>query len=210
MASTRIIYSKNELLALAPLADSITFSDDIIAKFSIIEVNDSTPIARRREVDRDVNNNNNNNNNTEHHAVTGANTSHPTASATIANHHQNSSSAYKNATQTNSSVDNTSSGNSNNNHHNNNSSTQVSGFYSDHNNNNNSGGGYNGLYNRDDNGRRGQMTDRFNVPSRNWRGNRDIETFEEGYKYELERNAVQQRHVLETMQREDEKKEQVQ
>ncbi|KEG12119.1 hypothetical protein DQ04_01981000 [Trypanosoma grayi] len=56
-------------------------------------------------------------------------------------------------------------------------------------------------------GRRTANNDRFAPPSRGWRGSRDQEAFEEGYKYELERNAIKKQALQETMAREQQKSE---
>lgn len=55
-----------------------------------------------------------------------------------------------------------------------------------------------------------QPNARFAAPSNRsagWRGNRDQETFVEGLKYELERNAEHQRNLQETIQREERREE---
>ncbi|CBH14579.1 hypothetical protein, conserved [Trypanosoma brucei gambiense DAL972] len=50
--------------------------------------------------------------------------------------------------------------------------------------------------------KRATNSERFAPPSRSWRGSRDQEAFEEGYKYELERNAIKKQALQETMERE--------
>ncbi|RNE99448.1 putative 4E-interacting protein [Trypanosoma conorhini] len=54
-------------------------------------------------------------------------------------------------------------------------------------------------------GRRAVNNERFAPPSRAARGNKDQEAFEEGYKYELERNAIKKQALQETMAKEKEK-----
>lgn len=53
--------------------------------------------------------------------------------------------------------------------------------------------------------RRAPNNERFAPPTRAWRGSRDQEAFEEGYKYELERNAIKKQALQETMAKEQEK-----
>ncbi|RNE98175.1 putative 4E-interacting protein [Trypanosoma rangeli] len=53
--------------------------------------------------------------------------------------------------------------------------------------------------------RRAANNERFALPSRGARGNKDQEAFEEGYKYELERNAIKKQTLQETMEKEKEK-----
>nr|CCC93053.1 conserved hypothetical protein [Trypanosoma congolense IL3000] len=47
-----------------------------------------------------------------------------------------------------------------------------------------------------------QNTERFAPPARGWRGSKDQEAFEEGYKYELECNAIKKQALQETMEKE--------
>ncbi|KAF5225529.1 hypothetical protein ECC02_001293 [Trypanosoma cruzi] len=53
--------------------------------------------------------------------------------------------------------------------------------------------------------RRAPNTERFAPPARISRGNKDQEAFEEGYKYELERNAMKKQALQETMAKEKER-----
>jgi hypothetical protein len=208
MHPLRTVYTREELLRIAALANGVEVSSDIIDKFNVIEVSESTAIVKRRETDLAA------------PGAPGDNSTSIIGSGLASNNTsvKPNSSGGANGTGNGGSGGSSSANNGGLGHSN-------AGPTLTHHARNNSDGRRGGNNGRDDAGgnsnnntnnrrtgedRRTGGYDRFAPPEGRFsRGNRNQETFEFGVEYELQQSAMQKKRVTETMEREDRRGEQL-
>ncbi|GET92919.1 hypothetical protein, conserved [Leishmania tarentolae] len=188
MPPVRTMYTREELLRIASLANAMDLGPEVLRKFDVIEVADPVPTPKRRE--------------TESTFKGGVFTDSFSTSTAIT--HAGPNGGGNSSGKGNHSSGMNGGGNGN---HTGSSSTPVYGAGGGRGGDHRRGGGGNG--GRDDNHTNSSKQpayDRFAPPEGRFsRGNRNQETFEEGIEYELRQSALQKKRVAETMEREDRK-----